>query len=146
MEIGDKIRAIRRIQMYWAVIKEANFPVDEGRLRKIRSLYAGNVKPLEPCFAQKIRQQVYKSNPPEQPKTLDEIVSELREFVNYQRENGVIKDSNGKNLFDKDDMAILDFLFPTSGKGPVMLAKYRIYHSAHADDFVKDILGYLDEG
>lgn len=146
MEMGDKIRAIRRIQMYWAVLKEANFPVDEGRLRKIRSLYAGNVKPLEPCFAQKIRQQVYKSNPPEQPKTLDEIVSELREFVNYQRENGVIKDSNGKNLFDKDDMAILDFLFPTSGKGPVMLAKYRIYHSAHADDFVKDILGYLDEG
>lgn len=53
MEMGDKIRAIRRIQMYWAVLKEANFPVDEGRLRKIRSLYAGNVKPLEPCFAQK---------------------------------------------------------------------------------------------
>lgn len=147
MDFSDKIRAIRRIQIYWAVLKEANFPVDENRLRRISSLYAGNVKPLEPGYSKKIREQVYGSNPPEPPRTLDAIVDELREFVTYQRENQVkLKDSNNKDLFDKDDMAILDFLFPTSGKGPVMLSKYKIYHSASADDFVKEILAFLDEG
>ena len=83
-------------------------------------------------FCSKIREQVYKGNPPEQPRTLDGIVSE---FVNYQRENGVmLKDSNNENLFDKDDMAILDFPFPYFRKGPIMLSKYKIYHSAYADN------------
>lgn len=36
MDMGDKIRAIRRIQMYWSVLHEANFPVNENRLKQLR--------------------------------------------------------------------------------------------------------------
>lgn len=46
MDIGDRIRAIRRIQMYWAVLYEANFTVDEKRLKSIKSMYAGNRVPF----------------------------------------------------------------------------------------------------
>lgn len=145
MEIGDKIRAIRKLQMYWIILKEANFPVNESRLNGL-GLYAGSVKALEPNYSKDIRARVYGDNIPEQPTNLNEIREELRAIINYQRANGVLKDKNKKDLFDKDDLALLNFLFPTSGKGPAMLSKYKIYHSANADDFVNDIMCFLDEG
>lgn len=82
MDIGDRIRAIRRIQMYWAVLYEANFTVDD----------------------------------------------------------------KGKDVFTKEDLSILNFLLPESGKGPVMLSKYKIYHSALAGDFLSEIMKFLEEG
>ncbi len=146
MDFSDKARAIRRIQIYWAILHEANFPVDENRLKSIRTMYANYVKPLEPHFNNKLREIVYDKNPPKQPTTLQEIVEELKAFITYQRENGELKDKKGKLVFNKDDMALLDFLFPTSGKGPVMLSKYKIYHSRNAGDFVSEIIEFLKEG
>lgn len=145
MDFGNKVRAIRKIQMYWAVLKEANFPVDEQRLKKL-NLYAGNVKPLEPNYSNNIRRKVYGDKIPQQPKTLEEIIQELRQLITYQREKEILRDSNNKELFDKDDLGILNFLFPTSGKGPVMLSKYKLYHSAYASDFVTEIIDSLDKG
>ena len=131
--------------MYWAVLKEANFPVDEQRLKKL-NLYAGNVKPLEPNYSNNIRRKVYGDKIPQQPKTLEEIIQELRQLITYQREKEILRDSNNKELFDKDDLGILNFLFSTSGKGPVMLSKYKLYHSAYASDFVTEIIDSLDKG
>ena len=145
MELGNKIRAIRKIQMYWAVLKEANFDVDEKRLKSL-NLYAGKVKPLEPSYSSNIRKKVYGDKISQAPSTLDEIIEELRNLITYQREKEILKDSNNKNLFDKDDLAILNFLFPISGKGPAMLSNYRLYHSAYAGDFVSEILASLDIG
>lgn len=146
MEIGDKIRAIRKIQIYWAILYEANFQVNEGRLKVLR-LNAGSVKPLEPHFKDLYRNEVYNGKPPEQPTTLVQIVDELKAFIAYQRDKKEnLKDKKGKHLFDKDDVALLDFLLPESGKGPVMLAKYKIYHSSQAGDFVSEIMTFLKEG
>lgn len=153
MDMGDKIRAIRRIQMYWSVLHEANFPVNENRLKQLRWMYAGsNVKALEPHYSEKIRKQVYGDNVPEQPTSLEEISREFTAFIRYYRDsrakdkNFVFVDDKKKEIFSKDDLSILNFLYPESGKGPVMLSKYKIYHSATAGDFVNEIMDYLDGG
>lgn len=147
MDMGDKIRAIRRIQMYWAVLSEAGFKANESKLKQLRHMYAGVVKPLEPHYNDALRAKVYGTNVPAQPTTLDEIVSEFKAFIQCYRDNNkTLLDKNNKEVFTKDDLAILDFLLPESGKGPTMLGKYRIYHSADAGDFVKDILAKLDAG
>lgn len=147
MEMGDKIRAIRRIQMYWAVLSEANFSASEERLKKISSMYAGVVKPLEPHYSDKIRKKVYGENVPKQPTTLDEIAKEYIAFIKCYRANqNKLVDDKGKDVFSKDDLSILKFLYPESGKGPIMLSKYKVYHSANAGDFVSEIMEYLNEG
>lgn len=148
MDTGDKIHALRRIQMYWAVLKEANFSVDESKLKTLRFMYAGNIKPLEPHFAEDVRKKVYRSgNIPSQPTTLSEIVEELKCFVgHYRASNKDQKNAFGKEVFTKEDLSILNFLFPESGKGPVMLAQFRVYHSDKAGDFVKEIIEYLSKG
>lgn len=152
MDMGDKIRAIRRIQMYWSVLHEASFPVDENRLKQLRWMYAGSTKALEPHYSEKIRKRVYGDNVPAQPTSLKEISREFTAFIQYYRDsrannkNFAFVDDHNKEIFSKDDLSILNFLYPESGKGPVMLSKYKIYHSATAGDFVNEIMDYLDVG
>ena len=147
MDMGDKIRAIRRIQMYWAVLHEANFPVNEARLKQLRWMYAGSTKALEPHYNENIRKKVYRENVPPQPTTLEEIVHEFIAFIQFYRNNNKkLVDDKNKDVFSKDDLSILNFLCPESGKGPVMLSKYKMYHSATAGDFVTEIIDYLAEG
>ena len=147
MDMSDKIRAIRRIQMYWAVLHEANFSAKEDRLKQIRWMYAGAVKPLEPHFNKDLRKKVYGDDAPEQPTTLEALTKEYIAFIKYYRDNGKqLVDDKGKDVFTKDDLSILNFLLPESGKGPVMLSRFKIYHSASAGDFVKEIIEYLNEG
>lgn len=147
MDMGDKIRAIRRIQMYWAVLHEANFPVNEARLKQLRWMYAGNTKALEPHYNENIRKKVYGEKVPPQPNTLEEIVHEFIAFIQFYRNNNKkFVDDKNKDVFSKDDLSILNFLCPESGKGPVMLSKYKMYHSATAGDFVTEIINYLIEG
>lgn len=148
MDTREKNHAIRRIQIYWAILKEAGFEVDEKRLRSLKYMFSGALKPLEPHFSKDLRERVYgKEDLPEQPVNLDGIVEELRAFTTYLRDN---KDDQrvafGKEVFQKDDLMLLEFLFPRSGRGPIMLAQFKIYHSAHAGDFVVEILKYLDVG
>ena len=147
MDMSDKIRAIRRIQMYWAVLYEANFSAKQERLKQIKWMYAGAVKPLEPHYSEKLRKKVYGDNAPDQPTTLEELTKEYIAFIKYYRDNGKqLVDDKGKDVFTKDDLSILNFLLPESGKGPVMLSRFKIYHSASAGDFVKEIIEYLNEG
>lgn len=146
MDMSDKIRAIRRIQMYWAVLYEANYSVKESRLKSLK-MYAGAIKPLEPHYSEKVRKQVYGEKIPPQPTTLRDIVSEFIEFITFYRKNNKkFVDDKGKDIFTKDDLSILNFLSPESGKGPVMLSKYKIYHSDTAGDFVNEIMEYLSKG
>lgn len=147
MEIGDKIRSIRRIQMYWAVLHEANFPVSEKALASLKWMRAGKISALAPHYSDKIREKVYEQNAPAQPASLEEIVNELYAFIQYYRKNGKkLVDDKGKDIFTKDDLSILNFLYPESGKGPIMLSKYKIYHSPTAGDFVTEIIDYLYQG
>src|SRR5262249_16663 len=46
---ADRIRPIRKIQMYWAVLKKAGFEADEARL-KAKGLIGGSTKHFDPHF------------------------------------------------------------------------------------------------
>ena len=39
MDISQRIHAIRRIQIYWAILKEAGFATDETKLTKLNYMY-----------------------------------------------------------------------------------------------------------
>jgi DNA helicase HerA-like ATPase len=56
--------------------------------------------------------------------------------------------TKGKNLFDPDDEALINFLLPTStvSAGPGLLQSIRKYHSEKAGNFIQEILKELDGG
>lgn len=148
MDISQRIHAIRRIQIYWAILKEAGFATDETKLTKLNYMYANLVKPLDPHFSLEARERVFgKKSVPKEPNSLSEIVEELRAFIDcYRNKNENQKNAFGKEIFEKDDLSLLEFLFPRSGRGPAMLSQFKIYHSAQAGDFIAEIIQYLEEG
>lgn len=147
MEMREKIHAIRRIQIYWATLREAGFPADESKLKTLRYMNTTNVKALDPHFSDEIRKKVYGSNPPERIQSLEGMVDEFKAFVTHLRNNNDDqKAAFGKEVFEKDDISLLEFLFPKSGRGPAMLSQFKIYHSDKAGDFVKEIIEELNNG
>jgi DNA helicase HerA-like ATPase len=149
LEAKEKTRPYRKIQMYWSILKTAGFTVDEGRLKK-KASQTGNFKGFDPGFSEKVRETVYGKGkvPADKIDSLDKLTSELIKFAKALQEGTELKSSSspGKDLFDADDKALLNFLSPKSGSGPTMLQSYRIYHSPKADDFVEEILKILDDG
>lgn len=146
---GDKTRPIRKIQMYWAILYKAGFSADESRLRKL-DLRSSNAKGFDPHFNQTVRnaayQSVRQSAPPQAPNSLQALRDELEVIVSHVRTAGIPTSSSGSPLFDPDDMALLDFLHPTSGSGPTILRAYKDYHSPTADDIESEIIEHLDSG
>jgi hypothetical protein len=146
----EKVRPIRKIQMYWAILYKAGFDADEDRLRAL-GLVSRNTKHFNPHFDQGSRRAVYQAirqtAPPPHPETLDEMQAEFEVFTEFARTNpGALVSSSGKPMFDADDLALLGFLLPASGSGTVILRAYRRYHSPRAGDFTADILKSLDAG
>lgn len=154
MGMGDKIRAIRKIQIYWAILKKAGFGADESRLRALR-LSGGGTRDFNPGFSDDLRTAAYKAVKgqdavaPDHPNDLDTLLSELEVIAEFQRNNAgdeLLKSGSGKPLFDADDVALLNFLRPASGSGPSVLRRYGVYHAPDAGNFVTDILDLLDSG
>ena len=146
-ETSKKIHAIRRIQIYWAILQEAGFSADESKLKTLRYMNAGSIKALDPHFNDNLRKKVYGSTPPERVASLKGIVEELKAFtVHLRKNNDDQKKAFDKEVFEKDDILLLEFLFPRSGSGPAMLSKYKMYHSDKAGDFVKEIIKGLNNG
>ena len=143
---SDKIHEIRKIQMYWSILNAAGYKCNEGALKRLHGLYAGSTKPLEPHFSDKVRNQIYGDNVPDQPTTLDEMTEEYKRFAEYINTNGDITKPDGKAVFSVDEKALLGFLLPKTGSGPMMIANYREYHSPNASDFVREIIQGLDGG
>lgn len=148
---SEKVRSIRKIQMYWATLKKAGFDSDESRLRQL-GLVSSNAKHFSPHFNTELRTAAYKvvrnDSPPSQPASLDELVAELEVMARFRREdpdNSALMSKN-KPMFDPDDGALLEFLNPSSGAGPSVLRAYRTYHAPNAGGFVSDILALLDDG
>ncbi|MEY8755750.1 ATP-binding protein [Peribacillus frigoritolerans] len=148
---GDKTRAIRKIQIYWATLKKAGFPADESRLKRL-GLSSRNAKHFNPQFNQKLRNAAFSfagREVPEAPSTLDELVRELDIIAEFRRgnlNNEALVSNSGNAMFDPNDIALLEFFNPTSGTGPAVLRSYINYHAPDAGDFVKDILNLLDIG
>ncbi|MCW7506117.1 ATP-binding protein [Leptospira paudalimensis] len=142
-------RPARKILMYWAILKEAGFPVAEEKLKGI--FRSKIVHGFSPGFSKELREEVYSEEEvPEHPKSLGELVSELKKVQEFIQDNGSHKVLNSKSsgdpVFDADDKALLKFLNPKSGSGPTKLRSYLDLHSKDASDFVTEILKELDEG
>lgn len=148
MDKNDQSRYYRKILMYWAILKEAGYSVDEKRLRT-KALYPSKyTKGFCPGFNAGSRELVYgKDKVPAQPDSVDELKDEMIAFAKALNEGKALKSSDGKkDLFDADDKALLGFLSPKTGTGPGILQSYRLYHSSNADDFVKEIIELLNNG
>lgn len=138
--------------MYWAILKKAGFDADEERLVK-KGLTSHHAKHFDPHFNKNLRSAAYQavrgSQPPGEPKDLEELVSELEVIAQFNRDdpNNAALMSGNKPMLDADDKALLNFLHPAPGSsGPLILRGYKTFHSAKAGDFVSEILKLIDQG
>lgn len=151
-DIGDKIRAQRRILMYWAILHEAGFEADEDALtKKFRKRGRGASSSFDPNYNKDLRKAIYKPDTPPQIKTLDDLVTEykkIQEYLKRAEENDSLLRSSGSGdpLFDSEDRALINFLKPTVGSGPRVIYPYRIYHDANAGNIFKEIIEEVDNG
>ncbi len=152
VEGSDKIRATRKLQMYWAVLRKAGYPVNEAELRKLAPI--GRISSqFNPGFKEELRNAVYSSENspvPDPPSNLSELVRELGIIARFRRGNSsnrVFISSSGNPLFEADDIAMLEFLEPAPGRSGIsLLQPFRIYHDQNAGNFINEILQFLDQG
>ncbi|ASI71503.1 DUF87 domain-containing protein [Bacillus cereus] len=148
---GDKVRSVRKIQIYWAILKKAGFPADEKRLKEL-GLTSRGAKHFNPQFNQALRKAAYSFVGREvanAPSSLDELVREFEIIEGFRKEdpdNENLISSSGKAIFDSNDIALLEFFKPSSGSGPAILRAYMNYHAPNAGDFLANILKLLDVG
>ena len=146
-DYGDKSHAIRKIQIYWSILYAAGFMADENVLRSIQALHSGVIKPLDPHFNKDVMKLLYPDGNPPFCNSLDDMCAIYKKAAEYINENGdLTTGTDNKSYFTVDEKALLGFLVPKSGSGPIILSGYRTYHSPNAKDFVKDILHLLDDG
>lgn len=154
LPLENRDRLIRKIQLYWAILKKAGFSANETRLRSL-GLVGANANHFNPHFSKALRDAAYKSaeydEAPEHPHSLQSMLSEMEIIASFAQEKPKDKTLNstgsGDPIFDANDIAMLRFLSPSSGAGPAMLAPYaKNYHSSDASNFIDEILNLLDEG
>lgn len=149
--INEQNRMIRKIQFFWAILKRANFEMDEAKLLEL-GLRTKHVQGFNPGFSEELRKAIHKGKELPNIANLDDLVKELRLLCDFKNDKNnasselLQSKSSGKPLLDPVDEALLGFLFPVSGSGPKILANYRIYHSARAGDFVQEIIDLLNHG
>lgn len=142
MAPGEKGRAERKILYYWAILNKAGFKTDVSRLKSLLS--------IDPGFNKKVKTKIWNADETSWPKieTLDDLQSCLELSVEEDRREKLPSSTPGKNLFDADDEALLNFLKPASSTsaGPGLLQTFRVYHDPNAGNFVTEILQLLDRG
>jgi len=150
---SEQVRAIRKLQYYWAILRKARYSLDERRLRSIAP--TGKVAShFNPGFNQNLRNAAYSSENispiPNPPTTLDELVRELEIVNRFRRSNPNshhLTSASGNPIFDIDDIALLEFLEPPYGRsGVTLIQPFRIYHDHNAGNFIEEILQHLDDG
>lgn len=146
---SKRTRAVRKIQFYWAILKKAGFEANEKRLRELELTGGSSSAPshFDPHFNKSLIKKIFKQEKVK-IKSLNELVAHLekvKELYDNNKTDSVFQSNNG-NLFDTDDLYLLEFLSPKTGGGPRILSQYRIYHDPNAGDFVNDILEHLEKG
>ena len=142
LDPGAKKRAIRKIQIYWAILSVAGFTFDESNLRsKIPFGDAFNEVAMAQIFGQEKENWL-------RPESVDEYRQLFIKAVEVDRLGKLQSSTKGKELFDADDIALLNFLSPVSvtSVGPGIIQSIRKYHSKTAANFVSEILLLLDGG
>jgi len=144
---GKQIRGIRKIQMFWAILKSAGFSMDESKLISL-NLSSGTIRGFNPGYNKNLREAIYDGDVPNHPNSLNELVNELKilsTFVQNNKDSKLLMGSS-EPLFDQDALALLKFLNPSVGSGPQLLTSYRQYHSSNAGDFIAEIIQLLNDG
>ncbi|MDR4997169.1 DUF87 domain-containing protein [Bacillus altitudinis] len=144
---GKKIRNIRKIQMFWAILKSAGFNLDESKLVSL-NLSIGQINKFNPGLKKDLRNEVYGGTPPVSPSNLNDLIKEfslLATFIQNNKSSNLLMGSS-EPLFDQDAIALLNFLNPASGSGTQILTSYRHYHSPSAGDFITEIIQLLNDG
>jgi len=142
MEDGDRRRAKLKILIFWSILKKAGYSPNEEKLRGIIDFnWKFNDKAMEQIWGND--KSIWLS-----PHSLDELVQFFEKATTADRANKLPSSTKGKNLFDANDEALLNFLLPTStvSAGAGLLQKIRKYHSNTAGNFVTEILSELDKG
>lgn len=147
---NEKLRALRRIQIFWAILHKAGFGADENAI-KSANWVAGRSRDFNPGFSDDFRQAIYDNAAPTfTPRTLSELVTELERAQAFRKANpasNLLNTSSGNALFEPDAVALLDFFNPgTSGGGVRVIRPYLQFHDPKAADFVNEVLGLLDKG
>jgi len=148
---NEKIRALRKIQIFWAILQKAGFASDEKAIRE-SNWTTGRNRDFNPGFKDELRQAIY--NPeqvPSPPRNLSELVTEIEKVQEFRRNNPgsnlLISSSSGNPIFDADAGALLDFFNPgASGGGVRLIRPYIPYHDSKAANFVNEVLEFLDKG
>jgi hypothetical protein len=152
MNDSERSRAVRKVQMYWAVLNKAGFAADEARLRQLGLVATQHIRHFDCHFNAQLRAAAYttirQGQPPGNPTNLDELQAELEAIARFRREspNDPNLASGGRPVFDPDATAMLEFLSPSTGSGPAVLRAYLGYHAANAGNFQAEILQLLDQG
>ncbi len=145
-----RTRSVRKVQIYWAILKKAGFPVNEQRLRALNLTGGSQHSPshFDPHFNQQLVSNVFGNGGNSPPQNLDDLVTHLETIENFRLQNPnnpIFQGQNGP-LFDADDLGLLGFLNPAIGGGPRILRPFMIYHDPQAGHFVQQILQALDNG
>lgn len=148
---GDKNRAIRKIQLFWAILKKAGFEVNPDTLVQILPKGTSASK-FDAGFSDTLRLNAYslaERAVPNHIRNIDEMVTDFEVMAKFRQakpEDKSLISSSKKPIFDPDDIAMLDFLSPKGGgSGVSIIQPYRNYHDSKADNFVKNILDSLDK-
>ncbi len=151
--MSDKKRAIRKIQIYLALLHKCRFGCDETVVRgSIPS--ATNVAGFNPAFSVALRAAAYSFaslQVPNAPNSLTSLQTELEVIHRFKKANqndpSLRSTGSGNPVFDQDDNALLEMLEPNTGRsGFSILLRYRTYHDQRAGDYITAILQLLDEG
>jgi hypothetical protein len=151
---NGRVRNIRKIQIFWAILNKAGFPKDETALRGLGLVANPNTNNFNPGFSAALRAAAYPSGetPPTSINNLDQLQRELELIEEFRqsdpRSNLFQSTGSGNAIFDSDDIALLQFFNPSGGgrSGPSLLRPLINYHNASAGDFVRNILSELDAG
>lgn len=162
MRVGDRVRAVRRIKMLWAILNRAGFPAPSPQTltQVLRERYPlpRNAGVLDPGFRDELREAMYRSVTPANrqdtfelpppPRTLGELQREFEVLQEFRSENPDSEHllSGNDPLFEPDAAAMLEFLRPASGGGVRQIRELLNYHDPSAQDFVAEVIELLDQG
>ena len=144
---GERTRAIRRVQLLWAILDEAGFPADETALAAAAPSISAGGSPFDPGFAADLRESIGHMGKPA-PSDLSELRAEWKAVLQYYKsypDSEDLKSANGNPLLEADELNMLKFLVPDIGSGVKCLSGCRYLHHKDAGNFMQEIPALLDE-
>jgi hypothetical protein len=119
--MSDKKRAIRKIQIYFALLHKCKFDCNEPTVRSTIPS-ADNVSGFNPAFAGALRTAAYSFaslQVPASPNSLSTLQTELEVIHRFKKSNPndatLRSTGSGNPVFDQEDNALLEMLEPNPG-------------------------------